>query len=143
MHDLRIDTDPAAADIAQLDDNLYAFNVAATGLDDGVLLAIFLRDENGDLRAGLSGHTWGGVCKIKLLWIREDERGRGLGAQLMAAAEEEALRRGCTQAVLSTHSFQAPDFYRRLGYKEAGFIADYPKGHQQIFFVKALASPAA
>src|SRR5262245_34137523 len=135
MDDLRIDSDPAPADVARLDDLLYAFNVAATGFNDGVGLAIFLRDEAGDLRAGISGHTWGGCCEIKFLWIRETERGRGLGTRLLAAAEDEARRRGCAQIVLSTHSFQAPDFYRRQGYKEVAAIAGYPAGHRQIFFV--------
>jgi len=38
--------------------------------------------------------------------------------------------RDCTQVVPATHTFQAPGFYR---------IADYPRGHAQVWFVKQLA----
>jgi GNAT superfamily N-acetyltransferase len=130
--------DPPRADVDALDDAIYAFNADATGYRDGRLLAILLKDEAGRLYAGLSGHTWGGCCEVKLLWVEPSRRRRGLGTRLLAAAETEARARGCRKIVLSTHSFQAPDFYPRHGYVVAGELADYPLGHRQIFFEKAL-----
>jgi hypothetical protein len=44
----------------RLDEEINAFNVAVTGYADGRLLCIAVRDDEGDLRAGLYGWTWGG-----------------------------------------------------------------------------------
>ena len=37
-----------------------------------------------------------------------------------------------------THSFQAPDFYKKQGYQEFGRLADFPPGHSLIWFSKTL-----
>jgi GNAT superfamily N-acetyltransferase len=129
---------PDIHDVQFLDDKIYEFNVERTGITDGQLLAIFLRDEQNNIIAGLYGWTWGGTCEVRTLWIHKDLRGKGLGTQLMAAAETEARTRGATQMVLSTHSFQAPDFYRRLGFEPVGAFDDYPAGHQSIFLRKRI-----
>ena len=120
----------------RLDQEIQAFNGAATGYLDGRLVCIAVRDDGGDLRAGLFGWTWGGCGYVDLLWVRSDQRGSGLGSRLLATAEEEMARRGCDQVVLSTHSFQAPGFYARFGYRECGRTPAYPRGYDQIHLVK-------
>jgi len=122
----------------RLDREINAFNAAVTGYADGRLLCIAVRDDSGDLQAGLSGWTWGGCGYIDLLWVRSDRRGSGLGTRLLAAAEEEIARRGCDRVALSTHSFQAPGFYARFGYQECGRTPGYPHGHDSIHLVKRL-----
>jgi GNAT superfamily N-acetyltransferase len=117
---------------------LYRFNVETTGLDDGDLLVVELLDDVGERVAGLFGWTWGGTGFIDLLHVAAGHRGRGLGSRLLAAAEDEARRRGCRQVVLATHTFQAPDFYAARGYVEAGRVEGYPAGHAQVHLVKAL-----
>jgi ribosomal protein S18 acetylase RimI-like enzyme len=125
---------------ALLSDRLYEFNVDVTGISDGELLSIAVRDGSGNLIAGLNGHSWGGCCEVKQLWIDEQQRGQGLGSTMMMAAEREATRRGCVQIVLSTHSFQAPEFYESLGYIRLAAIPNYPKGHENILYIKYLQS---
>ena len=122
----------------RLDQEIIAFNLAATGYHDARLLSIAARGDSGDLRAGLSGWTWGGCGYIELLWVRDDQRGTGLGARLLAAAEAEIRRRGCDRVTLDTHSFQAPGFYARFGYIECGRTPGYPNGHDHIHLVKRL-----
>lgn len=117
---------------------LYRYNVESTGLDDGQLLVVTVRDDDGAMVAGLFGWTWGGTCFVDLLHVVEEHRGEGLGSRLLTAAEEEGGRRGCAQVVLATHSFQAPEFYRARGYVERGRVADYPRGHAQIHLAKRL-----
>ncbi len=138
--DLEFEPDPSAADVRFVDDRLYDFNVATTGIDDGRYLAIYVRDENGGILAGLYGHTWGGCCEIKQLWVSDALRGQRLGTVLMQKAEAEARRRGCGQILLTTHSFQAPEFYRKLGFQLLATMDEYPRGYQQLLFRKSLAA---
>lgn len=122
----------------RLDQEIIAFNVAVTGYHDARLLSIAARGSSGDLRGGLSGWTWGGCGHVELLWVRDDQRGNGLGTRLLAAAEAEIRRRGCDRVTLDTHSFQAPRFYARLGYTERGRTPGYPNGYDHIHLVKRL-----
>jgi GNAT superfamily N-acetyltransferase len=135
---IRATDDPAASDLEFLEERIYEFNSNKTGYRDGRHLAIFVRDAGGAIRAGLSGHTWGGCAEVKFLWVREGERRSGLGTALLRAAEREAKARGCAQIVLSTHSFQAPAFYAKHGYTPCGEVPDYPSGYAQIFLRKVL-----
>ena len=88
--------------------------------------------------AAVSGFTWGRCCQIDELWVDQSARRQGLGSLLARAVEEHARGKGCAQVILSSHTFQAPDFYRRLGYVEQARIAGYPMGHADIHFRKLL-----
>ncbi len=46
----------------RLDEEIYAFNAAVTGHHDGHSLSVAVRDDDGDLRAGLYGWTWVGAA---------------------------------------------------------------------------------
>ena len=139
---LVLETDPDPRDIRLLDDRLYAFNVQTTGITDGKLLASFLRDKDGAVVGGIYGWTWGETCYIRYLFIPAEMRHLGHGRGLMRAVEAEARARGCRQIVLTTHDFQAPEFYRRLGFEMAGRVEEYPRGHQYLTMVKRLDSTA-
>ena len=130
--------DPSPDDIGFLEDRLYEFNLAATGIVDGRALGVFARDESGNVVAAAAGHTWGGTCELRQVWVAEARRGAGLGRRLLAAAEAEAIRRGCAQLVLTTHSFQAPDFYRKFGYEVVSEVPEYPRGHAYLVLRKSL-----
>lgn len=135
---LRIEDQPDEADLKFLEDSLIRFNLTKTGIVDDRNLAIFIRDEQGRIIAGLSGWTWGGCLEVEYLWVQEDQRHQGYGQRLLAAAEKEALARHCFQAILDTHSFQAPDFYQKLGYEIVGTIKDHPKGSYNYLLRKSL-----
>jgi GNAT superfamily N-acetyltransferase len=121
-----------------LADRIYEFNAKLTGYADGRLLAGSIHDDAGEIIAGINGYTWGGCCEITHLWVHERHRGQGLGSALVHAAESQAVRRGCEQVVLMTHSFQAPAFYEHLGYERKYVIEGRPKGYADIVYVKQL-----
>jgi MOSC domain-containing protein YiiM len=136
-----VTAEPDPNDVAYLEDRLIEFNYNATGYRDGELLAIFLRDDANEIYGGISGFTWGGTGKVEWLWVRDDWRGKGLGRDLLARAEEEAARRGCRWMVLDTHSFQAPDFYEKQGYEITGWLEDFPVGFANMTLRKKLSAP--
>ena len=129
--------DPTPLELEYLEDRIYEFNSRATGIDDGRLLAFFVREQD-SIIAGICGNTWGGTCELRQFWVEESRRHRGLGTKLFDAAEQEARRRGCTQIVLMTFSFQAPAFYERRGFEVVATINDHPGGHQNVLMRKRL-----
>lgn len=131
--------DASAIDEAMLlEERIYEFNVAATGIDDGRYLSIVLKRDDGTIYGGLHGHTWAGICEIKTLWIAEGERGKGLGSQLLSMAEDQARRRGCRVIHLASFTFQAPGFYARHGFEPFARLEDLPSGHANVFMLKRL-----
>jgi hypothetical protein len=57
MSEFVIETDPTPTQIQYLEDRLYEFNSQTTGIRDGEGLAIFVRDEQEQIVAGIYGHT--------------------------------------------------------------------------------------
>lgn len=89
--------------------------------------------------AGLTGWTWGTCARIELVWVRADQRRRRVGGRLLEAAEAEARTRGCTQVLVSSMTFQAPDFYKKKGYVEFARTEGIPTaGGAEVHMVKAL-----
>lgn len=122
----------------RLNSELDAFNVAAVGRDDQREFTVKVEDDAG-LVAGISGWTWGTCAGIGMVWVRADARRDGWGGQMMAAAEDVARHRGCRQLLVSSFTFQAPDFYRRLGYTEFARSPDLPvEGEADVHFLKIL-----
>jgi GNAT superfamily N-acetyltransferase len=133
-----ISSEPAPSEVQYLEDRLYEFNAAATGITDGAWLTIFVRDDDHRIVAGICGNTWGGCAEIRQFWVERDRRRQGLGTRLLEAAEQEARRRGCWHMVLTTFSFQAPDFYARHGFAVIAVVDDHPRGHRNMLMRKVL-----
>jgi GNAT superfamily N-acetyltransferase len=137
---------PSHYEIKYLDDppwdiiggGLTNFNTQQAGDDQGENLCFVLENPEGEIVGGVIGATYWDWLYINLMWVRDDLRGRGFGRQLLAMAETEARERGAKHAYLDTFSFQAPDFYKKAGYKEFGRLENFPKGHTRYFLTKAL-----
>ncbi|WP_017662048.1 GNAT family N-acetyltransferase [Baaleninema simplex] len=73
---------------------------------------------------------------IDELWVDENYRGQGLGKSLMKQAENYAASQQLVGLWLWTQSWQAADFYAKLGYQEFTRFEDFPRGHSRIGFRK-------
>jgi GNAT superfamily N-acetyltransferase len=135
---LEVTDAPPRADAELLLRELVAFNRPFLGPEDRRRLAVLAR-VGGELVGGLVGETARGLLFVELLWLAAGHRRRGLGSRLLAAAEEEARRRGCGTAWLDTFDFQARPFYERHGYGVFGELGGLPGGHRRWFMSKRLA----
>jgi len=75
---------------------------------------------------------------VKTLWVSTEYRGRGIGRHLLSEIEETALQRGFRGSHLETTSFQALDFYQKLGYEIFGELEGKPAGTTWYFLKKVL-----
>jgi GNAT superfamily N-acetyltransferase len=117
---------------------ITAFNLSHAGSDAATPLCIVLRDESGQTLGGVIGDTYYGWLSVSLMFVKEELRGQGYGEKLLLRAEEEARLRGVKNVFLDTFSFQAPDFYQKLGYRIFGELADFPPGHTRHYLTKRL-----
>lgn len=117
---------------------LRAYNVAQAGDGKSELLALLVRNDQGEILGGLYGRFFYHWLFIELISVPEQARGEGMGSKLMGMAEDLAREKECIGIWLDTFDFQAPEFYKKLGYSELGQIVDYPPGHKRFFFQKRL-----
>lgn len=136
MNDLTLSTEPDAVCSQYICDRLRQYNDAhssaftLTSQTEPSTVEMYLLDKEQTVIGGLTGRTnsipeW---LEISILWVDESWRGQGLGRRLIMAAEQEAQRRGCRFARLTTSSFQDPNFHTRLGYVLYGTLEDRPAG---------------
>lgn len=131
------DTWPREA-AAVVDLGLDTHNNTAAPLQDVQALACIAQAADGSVRGGAMGRTWGQCCELQQLWVDETLRLQGQGRRLMQAFEQAAMARGCTTFYLDTFSFQAPAFYRALGYEVVLTLAGYTGGVEKYTMVKHL-----
>jgi hypothetical protein len=108
---LSVENNPSWEDRELIGDGLGAYNAPFLRDPSYAYFRIFVRGDAGAIRAGLIG--------------RMAVRQLAMGAF------------GCHSAWLDTFSFEAPEFYRKLGYREFARL-DYPPDHQRIFLKKQL-----
>ena len=117
---------------------INAYNTRHAGDEHAKRLCFVLKGPDQAVLGGVIGITYWDWLYIDLMWIQEELRGRGFGHKLLTLAEEEARGRGAKNVYLDTFSFQAPDFYKKHGYRVFGELLDFPPGHQRYFLTKQL-----
>ncbi|TIU59538.1 MAG: GNAT family N-acetyltransferase, partial [Mesorhizobium sp.] len=108
---LETTADPSAQELAFLGEQLTAFNDADVGASGRKSLAVFVRDETGKVVAGISGYTAWGWLFVQWLWVDQSLRGQHMAGQMLQAAEQEAVARGCHGAWIDTFNPKAVKAY--------------------------------
>jgi GNAT superfamily N-acetyltransferase len=138
LPELVIEDSPDPADLAILEEQVAAAAVAAAGSGEEQEFAIFARDEDGRVVAGISGITWAGYCELHAMWVQPSLRGRGLAKALLTEAEAEARRRGSALVMFHAYDLLARGLYERLGYESVGVIEDDRVGSTVRWYRKDL-----
>lgn len=90
----------------------------ATGIDglneDPISFEVF---DNGEFVGAIVVQLFWRQLHIKYLFVEESYRGQGIARRLMNHALEHGKNRGCQFAFVETMSFQAPEFYQKMGFK--------------------------
>lgn len=120
-----------------MEDGLTQTTRERTGLPRVPVLFVLTRDD-GTVAGGIKAHRVGHHFFVGHLYVDETLRGQGWGRALMRAAEDAARGAGCTRIFVDTLSFQAPDFYKAIGYGEVARMTEFYPGHDRIFFEKQL-----
>lgn len=139
---LSVEDRPSIEDCNRLGYALDAYNRTFFGETGFSRMGLFVRNEQDEVVAGLAGSTYAKWLHVADLWVHAQLRRRGIGTQLLAAAEQRAIALGCHSAMLDTFSFQGPEFYPRFGYRLYGAL-DYPPNHRRFFLWKPLVPAAA
>ena len=127
------------ADVAVIVDGLGAYDFSRIGYRDFRRLAVLVRNpQTGKVVGGLYGRSEFGLVYVDWLFLPEDLRGAGIGSRVLAMAEEEGRRRGCTRITLTTLSVEAPGFYKKQGYDVAATIDCDPPGLTRHYMMKML-----
>ncbi|ACJ30824.1 GCN5-like N-acetyltransferase [Shewanella piezotolerans WP3] len=106
------------------------------GDEDTKPLSVVARDDAGNIIGGVTGRSIYKNFLIEVVWVDKAARGTGLGRQLMEQAEEQAKQRGCLVAQLDTLSFQAPQFYQKLGFEVVGTVPEFAGSPARYFMLK-------
>ena len=123
----------------QLSRELEVFNSRSMPGPAALELTVKSVAQDGELVGGLSGWTWQEAAGIGLTWVRDDQRGTGLGSDLLSRFEQAAAERGARRVFVTSFTFQAPGFYEEHGYREIFRWYGVPvEGQADVHFRKDL-----
>lgn len=102
----------------------------------GVDIKLVMKDAEGVVQGGVTACTIYRVMHLDVLWVAEASRGQGYGSQLVLGAENIGFKKGCITSQTWTFSFQGPEFYPTIGYKQIGVYDGYPNQVTEHAFMK-------
>lgn len=102
----------------------------------GIKIRLIVKDQKGNTIGGLLAWTVIRNMVVEHLWLNERYRRRGLGKKLLLEAEKIAKENGCIASQTWCLSFQAPEFFRKLGYETFGVSDGYPDPIKEYYYIK-------
>ena len=96
------------------------------------------KDEAGEIMGVITGRAYYNEVHIGDLIVDERYRGQAVGTALVQKVEQNYSGRGYEKITLTTFGFQAPEFYKKLGYKLEFVREDANPKLSKYFFCKGI-----
>jgi GNAT superfamily N-acetyltransferase len=119
-------------------DKLRAHIESEVGPADRRAFMVSAKDAAAELVGGVRGFSHWKWLYISHMWVAENTRSSGLGAELIARTESEAKSRNCVGLYVDTFSEKARDFYIQRGFVEFGRLDEMPLNGVRYFLKKRL-----
>ncbi|SUP42345.1 putative acetyltransferase [Vibrio owensii] len=137
---LEFKLNPEQNDLDFIRDGIRAYNRMHLPNGDVNTIGCFARNDEGKVIGGLTGEMFNNTVFVEYLWVDAEARTSGLGSKLISLLEEQVKPHGVTHLYLDTYSFQALDFYLKLGFEKVGQYSGYPAvGIDKHFLQKQIA----
>lgn len=114
----------------------YNSQNTSSGIYEEVNLCV--KDNHNNIIAGINSAICWNWLEIDILWVDDGYRKQGYGSKLLNEIERIAISKNCTFIKLNTFSFQAPEFYKKHGYKVLAVIDNAPIRSKHYFLKKDL-----
>ena len=124
--------------VEDIESRLSAFdeNYITYKMDGCIQIGI---EENGKLVAGLDACiTAFKILYVSTVFVDEEYRRKGYGAQLIREMEKRAAAMGVNTIRLDTFDWQGKEFYEALDYDCVGHYDNVEDGYSEYFFLKRL-----
>ena len=95
-------------------------------------------NDAGEIIGAITGRAYYNEVHIGDLIVDENCRGQDIGTNLVSAVEKEYKNKGFAKFTLTTFGFQAPEFYKKHGYKIISELDDIPLGNKKFHLIKNL-----
>jgi len=118
------------------------FSDYATGCDVSLNYEefCFAAEDDGKIAGVITGRAYYNEVHIGDLIVDREYRRTGVGSKLVAAVEEAYKGKGYEKIALTTFGFQAPEFYKKLGYELEFVREDKDPKLSKYFYLKKISN---
>lgn len=115
---IEINRQPLTADLKkQVDDGFSRHAIEMVGCDEKFDPVAFVALDNDRLVGVVVGQLFWGALHVKYVFVDVHYRGKGLGSRLISSCIAYGHENKCPFAFVGTMSFQALEFYQKMGFK--------------------------
>ena len=98
----------------------------------------FVAEDNGNIAGVIIGRAYYNEIHIGDLVVGKEYRRDGIGSKLVNAVEDAYKGKGYEKIALTTFGFQAPEFYKKLGYELEFVREDKDSKLSKYFYLKKI-----